>query len=236
MKNLRFFCQSNGFIAVLLYVLGFLILGSSYAGISLNVKGDPNTGYSVAIAYDGVSVARHRHGGELSLVLENSNHTLSDEFIDWKPARAEISTDGNRIKLTGEIRTKKISGRAAIEVAYSVINNHVVRKDITLSHRYGPRMYYRLVNALEAVDKPDSFWTFSRPGDSDGGAIREPFPAMGFKTSHSVTVGLLTDNGVNNLWTRANTMFDLDPSKGLVTIDRVPDQELTWGSDRRRAA
>ena len=196
-------------------------------GLTLNAVGDDKQGYSVVICYDGREMVRHQNGGEVTLVLESTMHSMPDAFDDWKPSRMQASSDNKTISLSGELKSVLLGVRAGIIIKYEIVSPHLIRKIITLEHHYGPRFYYRLANVLEPIVSPVKYWTWADADDQLGGVVREAYPAIGFETAGGLSVGLLTDNGVNNRWTRANTQFDMNPAKGLTSIPRIPDEELT---------
>ncbi|HMC74279.1 MAG TPA: hypothetical protein VKG87_08250, partial [Terriglobales bacterium] len=55
--------------------------------------------------------------------------------------------------------------------------------------------------SLEPFEPPASFWSFDQV-NCHGGALHEYFPAAGFRLRDGVTVGLLTDAGYRNGWSR----------------------------------
>ena len=71
-------------------------------------------------------------------------------------------------------------------------------------------------------DAPEKFWSFDQT-DCRGGALHEYFPAAGLRTRHGLTVGLLTDAGYRNHWTRLVRM-DGEPVKPAPR--RIPDPDL----------
>lgn len=196
-------------------------------GLTLNAVGDGRQGYSVVMCYDGQELARHCNGGEVTLVLESTMHSMPDAFIDWKPSHMQTSSDNKAITLSGELKSVLLGVRAGIVIKYEVVAPYLIRKIITLEHHYGPSFYYRMADVLEPVISPVKYWTWADADNQSGGVVREAYPAIGFETAGGLFVGLLTDNGVNNRWTRAYTQFDMDPAKGLTSIPRIPDEELT---------
>jgi len=62
-------------------------------------------------------------------------------------------------------------------------------------------LFYQLTNRLEPSVSPAKLWSFDH-ADCQGGALHEYFPAAGFRTHEGVTVGLLTDAGFRNQWSR----------------------------------
>lgn len=167
--------------------------------VTLRVTGDVASGYGMAVLHGGQVVARHHQGGEFSAVFQNTEGSLEDRVEDWKA----ISWKGDhvRITLTGEIRLPNLRTTVAANVHYEVINQHVVKKTIELRQPDLFTLLYKLTNRLEPETANARLWSFDHP-DCKGGALHEYFPAAGFRTPDGVTVGLLTDSGYRNQWSR----------------------------------
>jgi len=175
-------------------------LSSSEVGLlSLQVTGDAQRGYGVAIVYRGQPIARHHQGGEFSALFQNSERSLEDRADDWKAA--SWTGDGTRIHLAGEIHLANLRTTVFVEVAYEVLPSQVVKKTIQLRQEDMFTLLYQISNRLEPAVAPAKLWSFDH-ADSRGGALHEYFPAAGFRTHDGVTVGLLTDAGFRNQWSR----------------------------------
>src|ERR1019366_2115170 len=87
------------------------------------------------------------------------------------------------------------------DVMYEVMPSQVVKKTIQLRQADMFTLLYQLVNRLEPDAAPAKLWSFDH-ADCKGGALHEYFPAAGFRTLSGVTVGLLTDSGYRNQWSR----------------------------------
>jgi hypothetical protein len=167
--------------------------------VSLKVTGDAQSGYGVSILYRGHAIARHHQGGEFSAVFQNSEKSLEDRVDDWK---AESWTgDRTRIALTGEMQLKSLRTTVSVEVTYEVLRSQVVKKTIQLRQADMFSLLYQVTNRLEPETPPAKLWSFDH-ADCKGGSLHEYFPAAGFRTSSGVTVGLLTDAGYRNGWSR----------------------------------
>ena len=88
-----------------------------------------------------------------------------------------------------------------VDVMYEVMPSQVVKKTIQLRQTDMFTLLYQLVNRLEPEAAPAKLWSFDH-ADCKGGALHEYFPAAGFRTLSGVTVGLLTDSGYRNQWSR----------------------------------
>jgi hypothetical protein len=83
-----------------------------------------------------------------------------------------------------------------------------------------------LSNRLEPEESPAKFWSFDRL-DWKGGALHDYFPAAGFRTKSGLCVGLLTDSGYRNQWTR---IIRRDGKPVKPAPHRIPDANLYYGS------
>jgi hypothetical protein len=167
--------------------------------VSLQVTGDAQSGYGVTILYRGQAIARHHAGGEFSAIFQNSERSLEDRTDDWKAA--SWSGDQTRINLTGEMQLTNLRTTVFVDVMYEVMPSQVVKKTIQLRQTDMFTLLYQLVNRLEPEAAPAKLWSFDH-ADCKGGALHEYFPAAGFRTLSGVTVGLLTDSGYRNQWSR----------------------------------
>ena len=188
--------------------------------VSLQVSGDVQSGYSVTILYRGQLIARHHQGGEFSAVFQNSERSLEDRFDHWKAT----SWKGGRthITLTGEMELSNLRTTVSADVSYEVINQHVIKKTIQLRQADMFTLLYQLANRLEPEAAPANLWSFDHP-DCKGGPLHEYFPAAGFRTASGVTVGLLTDSGYRNQWSRI-IRRDGTPVKPAPAV--IPDLNL----------
>ena len=167
--------------------------------VSLQVTGDAQSGYGVTIVYRGQAIARHHAGGEFSAIFQNSERSLEDRTDDWKAT--SWSGDQTRIKLTGKMQLANLRTTVFVNVLYQVMPSQVVKKTIQLCQADMFTLFYQLTNRLEPEADPTKLWSFDH-ADCKGGALHEYFPAAGFRTPGGVTVGLLTDSGFRNQWSR----------------------------------
>jgi hypothetical protein len=167
--------------------------------VSLEVNGDAQRGYGVAILYRGHSIAQHHQGGEISAIFQNSERSLEDRVDDWKAT--SWSGDRTRATLIGEMQLTNLRTTVSIEIRYEVLPSQVVKKTIQLHQADMFTLLYQVSNRLEPEAPPAKLWSFDH-ADCKGGALHEYFPAAGFRTQSGVTVGLLTDAGYRNQWSR----------------------------------
>jgi hypothetical protein len=173
---------------------------SSESGlVSLQVTGDAKSGYGVTILYRGQAIARHHQGGEFSAIFQNSERSLEDRVDSWKATSR--SGDRTIVHLTGEMQLANLRTTVFADVKYEVLPSQVVKKTIELHQDDMFTLLYQLTNRLEPEVTPEKLWSFDH-ADCKGGALHEYFPAAGFRTHEGVTVGLLTDSGYRNQWSR----------------------------------
>ena len=167
--------------------------------VTLEVSGDAQRGYSVTVLFRGRAIARHHQGGEFSAVFQNSERSLEDRVDDWK-ARS-WKGDGKRIDLSGEIQLANLRTTIFVDVAYEMVATQVIKKTIKLRQADMFVLLYQITNRLELEAESAKLWSFDH-AICKGGALHEYFPAAGFRTQSGVTVGLLTDSGYRNQWSR----------------------------------
>ncbi len=193
---------------------------SQSVSVGLRVTGDSASGYGVTILYRGQAIARHHQGGEFSAVFQNSERSLEDRVDDWKAAT--WSGHQKRVSLTGNLNLEHLRTTVFVEVIYAVLPSQVVKKTIQLRQADMLTLCYQMTNRLEPTAVPAKLWSFDHV-DSKGGALHEYFPAAGFRTHDGVAVGLLTDSGYRNQWTRL-IRRDGTPVKPAPT--HIPDLNL----------
>ena len=203
--------------------------GSNIEGVSLEVGGDTRHGYHVTILFHGQPVAYHNGKGEFSAFFQNGDRSLVDRIVDW---RAQSWTgDATHVKLRGECQlpnlseskeTKPVKTTVFAEVEYKVVSPHVVRKEIRFHQTDMFMLFYQVSNRLEPVGEPQKFWSFGQP-ECRGRSLHEYYPAAGFRTDAGLTVGLLTDSGFRNQWSR---MVRTDGNPVKPAPRKVPDVNL----------
>ena len=218
----REFCGLSALatIASLLPVSLHATTPSEACPVSLEVTGDAQRGYGVAIHYRGQAIAHHHQGGEFSAIFQNSEHSLEDLIDNWKAT--SWSGDRARVHLTGTAKLDNLRTTVFVEIRYEVLPSQVVRKTIQLRQDDMFTLLYQLTNRLEPVTEPEKLWSFDH-ADCKGGALHEYFPAAGFRTQSGVTVGLLTDSGYRNQWSRI-IRRDGTPVKPAPAV--IPDLNL----------
>jgi hypothetical protein len=199
-------------------------------GLTLKVTGDSKQGYGVSILFRGQPFAQHNRGGEFSATFQNEERSVEDRVHDWKAT--SWSGNSTHVVLDGECRLKNLNTTVFARVDYEVVTPHVVRKKIRLQQADMYMLFYQLSNRLEPVESPAKLWSFDQL-DWKGGGLREYFPAAGFRTKDGLCVGLLTDSGYRNQWTR---IIRRDGRPVKPAPRRIPDARLYsgWRSEEHR--
>jgi hypothetical protein len=167
--------------------------------LSLAITGDLQQGYGVEIRFRGDPIARHNGGGEFSALFQNADRSLEDRIENW---HADSHTGNEQgLQLHGKCKLANLNATVFAQVEYRVVAPHVVRKRVRLHQVDAFELLHQITNSLEPVKAPASFWSFDQ-ADCKGGALHEYFPAAGFRTKAGVAVGLLTDSGWRNQWSR----------------------------------
>ncbi|NIK77288.1 hypothetical protein FHS15_002424 [Paenibacillus castaneae] len=171
---------------------------------SFRLNGDINKGFSTELLYGETLLARHNCGGELNLLLENGDRADRFEIASWKAEEA-IEKEGKLI-LRGKSRLPLYTTDLDIEVTYEQVTDRVIKKTIRLFQNDIPRLYISLKNSLEPSAAPRSYWSFDQKDHTGGPAYGvltdDVFPAAGFVDESGIMVGLLTDSGWKNKWSR----------------------------------
>jgi hypothetical protein len=193
-------------------------------GLTLKVTGDPKQGYGVVLLFNGHPVVRHNQGGEFSGAFQNEDRSVQDNVDDWKAS--SWSGDAARVTLRGECRLRNLNATVFVQVDYQRITPRVVRKKVHLHQADMLMMFYQLSNRLEPQERPEKLWSFDQL-DWQGESLHEYFPAAGFCLKNGLCVGLLTDSGYRNQWTRI-IRRDGKPVKPAPA--RIPDANLYSGA------
>jgi hypothetical protein len=193
---------------------------TAIAGLSLSVTGDAKQGFYVTVLYDGQAIAQHNKGGEFSAYFQNEERSVEDRVTSWK-ATSWIG-DTTHLTLRGECKLQNLNTTVYAQVDYAVVTPQVVRKKIQLQQPDMFMLHYQVGNRLGATEEPAKFWSFDQL-EWQGESSREYFPAAGFRTKNGLCVGLLTDSGYRNQWTRI-IRRDGRPVKPAPA--RIPDANL----------
>jgi hypothetical protein len=188
--------------------------------IELKVTGNEKEGYGVTLLYRGEPIAFHNADGEFSAVFQNGERSLEDCVDNWKAS--SWKGDTKHVSLQGICKLKNMNTTVFAEIEYNVVDAHVVRKKMRFRQSDMFLLYHQVSNRLQPAVPPAKLWSFDQP-ECLGGPLRENFPAAGFRTKDSVCVGLLTDSGFRNRWSRI-IRRDAKPVKRAPR--EIPDPEL----------
>lgn len=198
------------------------------ATLKLRITGDASAGYGVSLLLSGQPLARHNGGGEFSGVFQNEDRSVMDRAENWKAH--SWSGDQSHMTLTGECVLKNLSTTVFVEVVYEIKTPQIVEKTIRLRQNDMLLIFYQLSNRLEAQRACEKLWSFDQTSWR-GEALREYFPAAGLRTKDGVSVGLLTDSGYKNQWTR---MIRRDGRPVKPAPRKVPDVNLYSGANEQQ--
>ncbi len=165
--------------------------------MSLRVTGTSQDGFGVEILHGENAIANSR--GEFSAIFQNGERSLVDQVTNWR-ARSWKGTK-THLSLAGEAFLKNLNTTVVIDVEYLVVTPGVVRKSIKLRQSDMFMLFYQISHQLEPRTPDAAFWSFDQ-ATCKPGPLHEYFPAAGFRTTSGLTVGLLTDSGYRNQWTR----------------------------------
>lgn len=179
--------------------MGIASQRSSTGRVSLKAVGNPDSGFHALILFDGRPVARHSGEGEFSAIFHNADRSLEDRVQHWRASSCTESKD--RLRLAGDCQLPNLRTTIFVQVEYRLMARSVVRKRIRFHQTDIYDLFYQVTNSLEPFEPPASFWSFDQL-NCKGGPLHEYFPAAGFRSHDNVTVGLLTDSGYRNGWTR----------------------------------
>lgn len=187
------------------------------------MKGDSISGFYVDVYYGNIPVSTQQNSGELNLMVENEDYSIREYIHTWKATTAIQS--GNSITLSGVAKLPKLEADLHISVIYEIVNKQVVEKRIELLQTNLSLLYYSVNTSLKLNDSPSRFWSFDN-ANNKGGVAHESYPAAGYMIGDSLAVGLLTDAGNRNLWTRNIRRRPSAGGVGFRAIQEICDANL----------
>jgi len=196
---------------------------SDIKSVSLRVDGNKTSGFYVTILAGKTAIDNQYKCGEFSAWFQNAEGSVKDAIENWKAT--EWKGDSLHVELGGKTELKYIVD-LWITVTYDVINDNVVRKRINLYQADMPVIFLKMTHRLEPAAEPANYWSFDQ-ADCKGGNLREIYPAMGYRTTDGLTVGLLADAGFRNHYTRVfRRRPGLGEPGGLLDTKELPDARL----------
>jgi hypothetical protein len=207
---------------VILFLFSCMSLSAANQ-LQLKVMGDSISGFYVDVYYGSIPVSTQEKTGELNLIVENEDYSIREYVNNWKATKA--TQQGNAITLSGVAKLPKLEADLHISVIYEIVNNQVVEKRIELRQTNLSLLYYSVNTSLYSTDKPSRFWSFDNAANK-GGVVHESYPAAGYMIGDSLAVGLLTDAGNRNLWTRNIRRRPSAGGVGFRAIQEICDANL----------
>lgn len=216
--------------AILLYSLFLSIFStisiaesSETKKVSLRVDGNKTSGFYVTILANNTPINNQSECGEFSSWFQNAEASVKDSIENWKAT--EWKGNSSHVELKGKAMLKHVV-EIWITVTYDVINQNIVRKQISFYQSDMPVIFLKTTNRIEPVAPPQNYWSFDQPV-CKGGYLRDLFPAIGYRTSDGLTVGLLADAGFRNHYTRIfRRRPELNKQGGLTDLKELPDTRL----------
>ena len=135
--------------------------------------------------------------------------------------------EGNEkiITLKRDSYIKELDATLSVSVTYQEVNPNVIKKTVELFQPSMPGMYYILHETVRPAKKPQRYVTFEHD-NFPGGFVYEMFPVAGFITPDNHVVGVLTDAGYKNQYTRNTRRRFTGRGGGFVGMRRLPDPNL----------
>jgi hypothetical protein len=217
---------------ILFFLLGFSTISANE--LNLKIQGDSASGFYVDLYYGDIPVSTQTKVGELNIYVENEDYSIREYVNNWKATKAK--QQGNTITLSGVVNLPKLEADLQILVIYDIVNNQVVEKRIELRQTNLSLLYYSMNTSLALIENPSSFWSFDN-ADNKGGVVHESYPAAGYMIGDSLAVGLLTDAGNRNLWTRNIRRRPSTGGVGFRALQEICDANLygiASSDDRKR--
>lgn len=184
----------------ILFSLLLSVTSSCFANeINLKVLGNKEQGYYINAYYGTQLISSQNQLGELDLLIENEDYSVLENIRHWKATT--VTQQGKQTILSGTVYLKRLETNLHISVIYEVVNKQVISKQIELLQNNASLLYYSVATSLSTQQAPSSFWSFD-DNNHLGGIAHETYPAAGYMLQDSIAVGLLTDSGSKNLWTR----------------------------------
>lgn len=187
------------FFESLFFALTVFPVNTFSSGIDFKVKGDSIGGFYVNLMDGDKMISDNSVSGELCLYLENEDYSVREDLNAWKATHVE--NYGDSIVLSGRVYLKKLETNLNLDVVYKKLNEELVEKRIELAQNNIPFLFYSVGTSISPGNQPATFWSFD-DNDNKGGIVHETYPAAGYMLGKETAVGMLTDAGNRNKWTR----------------------------------
>jgi len=201
-------------------------INASSQQLSLKVAGNEQIGFYVEI-YNGENLIIG-NTEEFSLHLSNLDMSTVCEIGHWKGKN--WSGNETSIILTGDSYLPEFDANLSVRVIYSIVNSNVIRKTVELFQPSMPGMYYTMKQTIRPAEIPNEYVTFECE-KFPGGFVHEIYPSAGFITPENLVVGVLTDAGYLNQFTRNTRRRFSGRGGGFVGMRILPDVNLLTIAD-----
>lgn len=211
-----------------LFFLSILFSGINVTGqqLSLKVTGNEQDGFSVEVYNGERPVVVNTE--EFSLYLSNLDMSTVCNMDHWKGKK--WSADNNSIILTGDSYLPEFDANLSVRVTYNLVNSNVIQKRVELFQPSMPGMYYIFKQTVRPAEVPTEYVTFEHD-KFPGGFVHEIYPSAGFITPDNFVVGVLTDAGYLNHYTRNTRRRFSGRGGGFVGMRILPDVNLLTVAD-----
>ena len=188
--------------------------------LHLKVTGDSIRGFQVN-TYDG-ELNVFSNTEEFSLHVANTDLSTTANF-SWRGQR--WTGNDAHIVLTRDSYIPEFDADLSVSVRYDVVDEHTVKKTIRLFQPSMPDLYYILDEVSRPAQKPQKYVTFEYD-KFPGGLVHEMYPSAGFVTPANKVVGIMTDAGYKNQYTRTTRRRFSGRGGGFVGMRLLPDPAL----------
>jgi hypothetical protein len=220
------FSSMNTFLIFMLTITcQFLNNQAMGQGISIETV-QKDSFYSVRVLNNGIVQAIDEI--PFSLYVSNIDGTATAKLPALKAGIVHSSKD--EIHLACKVFIPELTVDLSAEIIYKVVNESVVRKSVRLFQPSMPGLKFILQEKTAPVNVPKQFVTFEE-NNFPGGLVHEIFPAMGFITPGNYVVGVLTDAGYKNQYTRNTRRRFTENGGGFVGMRKLADAALFSISD-----
>ena len=167
--------------------------------IGLRVLGNDQDGYYVNIYWGKQLISDQSRSGELEAYFDNEDYAVREMLQGWKAT--QVKKENGKIILSGQVYLKRLETDLSVNVIYEIVNKNVVSKQIELQQNNLSLLFYSLGTSIVPECSPSSYWSFD-DNMNMGGTVHETYTAAGYILNDTLAIGLLTDAGNRNLWTR----------------------------------
>ena len=178
---------------------------------------EQNGRYGISIEYGEKTFFQETTG----FVFENADRSVRETVPHWLADAWEPVPHG--VLLKGTYTSPGMETLLEISVAYTSVNDRVVKKVLSLRQPNIPVLFYMAENTLRPAETPQKLWSFDNARHR-GGIVHGTYPAVGF--TNGVSFGLLSDAGHRNLFTRNIRRRPGPRGCGFIGMPRTADAKM----------